>query len=70
VQGVAIMEMNADMQQTAEIEDALGACDELHAVLARLKRHGLLTDEEDRETRYSIQSITETLTHKLPDTEE
>jgi len=70
VEEVASMEMNPDMQQTAEIEDALGACDELHAVLARLKRHGLLTDEEDRETRDSIQSITETLTHKLPDNEE
>jgi hypothetical protein len=64
------MEMNPDMQQTAEIEDALGACDELHAVLARLKRLGLLTDDEDQETRDSIQSITETLTHKLPDNEE
>src|SRR5436309_3436241 len=32
------MDMNVDMEQVAEIEDALGACDELHAVLARLKR--------------------------------
>lgn len=70
VQGVAMMEMDADMQQTAEIEDALGACDELHAVLARLKRLGLLTDEEDMKARDSIQSITETLVHKLPDNEE
>lgn len=65
-----MMEMDADMQQTAEIEDALGACDELHAVLARLKRLGLLTDEEDMKARDSIQSITETLVHKLPDNEE
>lgn len=61
------MEMNIDPLQTAEIEDALGACDELHAVLARLKRLGLLTDEEDQATRQSIQSITETLSHKLPE---
>ncbi len=70
MQGVALMEMDAEMQQTAEIEDALGACDELHAVLARLKRLGLLTEEEDLKTRDSIQSITETLVHKLPDNEE
>lgn len=61
------MDMNADMEQTVEIVDALGACDELHAVLARLKRMGLLTDEEDLETRDNIQSITDTLTKKLPD---
>jgi hypothetical protein len=61
------MDMNVDMQQTAEIQDALGACDELHAVLARLKRLGLLTEEEDRNTRDGIQTITETLTNKLPD---
>lgn len=66
-QGVATMDMNADMEQTVEIVDALGACDELHAVLARLKRMGLLTDEEDLETRDNIQSITDTLTKKLPD---
>lgn len=61
------MDMNADMEQTAEIEDALGACDELHAVLARLTRLGLLSAEEDEQARESIQSITETLVHKLPD---
>ncbi len=69
-QGETTMEMNPDMQQMAEIEDALGACDELHAVLARLKRLGLLNEEEDQATRDSIQSITETLAHKLPDDEE
>jgi hypothetical protein len=62
-----IMDMNVDMEQTAEIQDALGACDELHAVLARLKRLGLLTEDEDQETRDSIETITETLTKKLPD---
>jgi len=61
------MDMNADMEQTVEIVDALGACDELHAVLARLKRMGLLTEEEDQETRDGIQMITETLVKKLPD---
>jgi hypothetical protein len=61
------MDMNTDTEQTAEIVDALGACDKLHAVLARLKRMGLLTVEEDLETMDSIQSITETLTNKLPD---
>lgn len=61
------MDMNVDMQQAAEIQDALGACDELHAVLARLKRLGLLSEEEDQATRDSIQTITETLTRKLPD---
>jgi hypothetical protein len=61
------MDMNVDMEQTAEIQDALGACDELHAVLARLKRLGLLTEDEDQETRDSIETITETLTKKLPD---
>lgn len=61
------MDMNADMVQAAEIEDALGACDELHSVLARLTRLGLLTEEEDLETRNSIQLITETLVNKLPE---
>jgi hypothetical protein len=61
------MDMNVDLEQTAEIEDALGACDELHAVLARLKRLGLLTEAEDQDTRDSIQTITDTLTRKLPD---
>jgi hypothetical protein len=61
------MDMNVDMEQAAEIQDALGACDELHTVLARLKRLGLLTEAEDRETRDSIETITETLTKKLPD---
>jgi len=61
------MDMNVDMEQAAEIQDALGACDELHSVLARLKRLGLLNEEEDRATRDSIQTITETLTGKLPD---
>ena len=60
------MDMNVDMEQAAEIQDALGACDELHSVLARLKRLGLLSEEEDRATRDSIQTITETLTGKLP----
>ncbi len=60
------MDMNVELQQTAEIEDALGACDELHSVLARLKRLGLLTEAEDHETRDNIQSITDTLARKLP----
>ena len=60
------MDMNPDMEQTVEIVDALGACDELYAVLARLKRLGLLTEEEDRETMEGIQKITDTLVHKLP----
>jgi hypothetical protein len=61
------MDMNPDAERTVEIVDALGACDELHAVLARLKRMGLLTEEEDRETREGIQMITGTLVKKLPD---
>ena len=61
------MDMNVEMEQTSEIEDALGACDELHSVLARLTRLGLLTAEEDERARQSIQSITETLVHKLPE---
>jgi hypothetical protein len=61
------MDMDADMEQTAEIVDALEACDELYAVLARLKRLGLLTEVENQETRDSIQTITETLVKKLPE---
>jgi ribosome recycling factor len=61
------MDLNVGLVQTAEIQDALGACDELHAVLARLKRHGLLTEDEDRETMESIQTITDTLLQKLPE---
>jgi hypothetical protein len=61
--------MEIDMEQVPEIQDALGAVDELHAVLARLKRLGLLTEEEDRETMESVQAITETLARKLPEEE-
>lgn len=63
------MEMQPEMAQAAEIYDALEACDELRVVLARLKRHGLLSDAEDQETKERIEAITETLTHKLPEDE-
>jgi hypothetical protein len=60
------MEMDVGPYEAMEIEDALVACDDLRAVIARLKRLGLLTDDENRQTREQIQAITETLAHKLP----
>lgn len=64
------MDMELGEFQQAELEDALGACDELYNVIARLKRLGLLTDEEDRVTRDRIEEITATLRHKLPEGDE
>ena len=58
--------MNLELVQ-AEVFDALSACDELHAVLSGLKRLGLLTDEEDKETKENIERISDTLRHKLPE---
>jgi hypothetical protein len=63
------MDMQPEMEQVAEIYDALSACDELHIVISRLKRLGLLSDEEDRETKERIEAITETLAEKLPEDE-
>ena len=63
------MEMEMGPLEAMEIQDALEACDQLHTVIARLKRLKLLTDEEDRETRERIQAITDTLAHKLPSEE-
>lgn len=55
--------------QAMEIQDALGACDELRVVLSRLKRLGLLSPEEDQEIRGNIENITSTLAEKLPEEE-
>lgn len=60
------MDMEIGPFEAMEIQDALEAVDELHTVIARLKRLGLLSEEEDREVRERIQAITETLVHKLP----
>lgn len=60
------MDMEMGPLEAMEIQDALEACDELHTVIARLKRLGLLTDEENRQTAERIQEITDTLAHKLP----
>ena len=51
----------------AEIQDAISACDELHMVLARLRRLGLLSPEENEAIGSSMKTITETLGKKLPD---
>jgi hypothetical protein len=53
--------------QEAELLDAVGASDDLFNVISRLKRLGLLTEEEDRRTKEEIEEITRTLTEKLPD---
>lgn len=51
----------------AEIQDAISAVDELQTVLARLRRLGLLTPEENEVIGSSLQNITGTLSRKLPD---
>jgi hypothetical protein len=51
----------------AELQDAVGASDELYNVISRLKRLGLLSDEEDRQTKERIGQILQTLYAKLPD---
>jgi hypothetical protein len=56
-----------DSGDDAELHDAIDACDQLHVVLARLKRLGLLTDDEDHETEQEIEQITDTLSRKLPE---
>jgi hypothetical protein len=61
------MDMELDPLQAAELHDALDACDELHTVLSRLKRLGLLSEDEDRHTKAQIEAITATLSEKLPD---
>jgi hypothetical protein len=58
--------MELDMQNTAEVYDALEAVDELSIVLSRLKRLGLLTPEENHEIVESVATITDTLRAKLP----
>jgi hypothetical protein len=58
--------MDMEMFQEAELQDALTACDELHNVLSRLKRLGLLSEDEDRVTKDRIGEIIDTLSHKLP----
>jgi TPP-dependent pyruvate/acetoin dehydrogenase alpha subunit len=50
----------------AELEDAVGASDELYNVISRLKRLGLLTAEEDHQTKERIAEIIRTLSAKLP----
>ncbi|HEX6508352.1 MAG TPA: hypothetical protein VF221_12030 [Chloroflexota bacterium] len=57
--------IQADTYEVTEIQDAIGACDELHTVLSRLRRHGLLSDREDREIDRSVDIIADTLTSKL-----
>lgn len=61
------MDMSIEPLQEAEIQDALGACDELYNVITRLKRLGLLTEEEDRQTKERIEEITQTLSEKIPE---
>ena len=61
--------MGIGFYQAMEIQDALGACDELRVVLARLKRLGLLAPEEDQEIRADVEHITNTLVDKLPESE-
>ena len=51
----------------AEIQDAISAVDELQTVLARLRRLGLLTPEENEIIGSSVQNITGTLSRKLPE---
>jgi hypothetical protein len=55
-----------DRFREAELQDAVGASDELYNVISRLKRLGLLTAEEDRETKERIEEILRTLSAKLP----
>jgi hypothetical protein len=54
------------IERVDDIEDALEACDEVHVVLARLKRLGLLSEREDREAEGYVQEIEGTLLRKLP----
>jgi hypothetical protein len=56
-----------DPSQAAEMHDALDACDELRIVLSRLKRHGLLTAEENRRVGRNLAEIAATLEAKLPE---
>jgi len=60
------MDMEIGPFEAMEIHDAIEACDELRTVISRLKRLGLLSDDENLETRDRIQAITDTLAHKLP----
>jgi len=62
------MDMETEMEsvQSAELYDVRDACNELNKVIARLKRHSLLTDAEDRATRERIEGIPEPLSYKLP----
>jgi hypothetical protein len=61
------MDLEANRFHEAELQDALGACDELFNVISRLKRLGLLTEEEDRETKERVDDITRTLKEKMPE---
>jgi hypothetical protein len=61
------MDLEMGQFQQAELHDALGACDELYNVISRLKRLGLLSEEEDRQTKDSIERVTQTLFEKLPE---
>jgi hypothetical protein len=56
-----------ELFREAELEDAVGASDELYNVISRLKRLGLLSAEEDRRTKERIAEIIATLSAKLPD---
>lgn len=64
------MDMEMDMFQVAEMQDALDTCDELRTVLARLKRLGLLTPEENRDIGQNLKAISTRLAEKLPDEDE
>jgi hypothetical protein len=59
--------MNEDDPRVGEIQDALETTDQLHNDVSRLKRLGIITPAEDRESKEHIAEVAETLTDKLPE---
>ena len=57
--------MMVELDRVPDIEDALEACDEVHVVLARLKRIGVLSEREDREVEEHVREISDTLLRKI-----
>ena len=59
--------MSEEEFQASEVQDALDTTDQLHSDMSRLKRLGIITPSEDRETKQHIDEVADTLKEHLPE---
>ncbi len=59
--------MTESENQAAEVRDALETVDQMHNDISRLKRLGILTNEENLVSKARIEEVSETLENKLPE---